>query len=114
MARTEKQFKGDAGEGFVRLRYIFRNYQCSLEKQNNEGFDFIARKRLHDGSEEKIYVEVKAGFHGLSPAQKRKKQEVELSGEIYRHMVIYVPPIYYGKIMRELWPRGFRKSYFDG
>ncbi|MBN2075178.1 MAG: hypothetical protein JW762_06480 [Dehalococcoidales bacterium] len=110
--RTKKQFKGDAGEAFTRLSFILQNYNCTLEKQNNKGFDFIAKKKYLDGHKERIFVEVKAGFHDISPAQRKKKKEVEKNGEKYQVVRIYVPPIYYSEVMRMLWPKGFRKLYF--
>jgi len=108
MTRTEKQFKGDAGEAFIRQRYILVGYRCTLEKSTNEGFDFVASKSQIDGTVERIWVEVKAGKHGLSPAQLHKKEDIERHGEIYKHEIVYVPKIYYGEIMRKLWPNGLR------
>ena len=113
MPRPLTQYKGDAGEFMIRHQYITMGYRCTKEKPNNEGFDFIASKKLSDGTREEIFIEVKAGTHGLSKAQKRMKEKIEKQGKVYKHIVIFVPQIYFGEIMRLLWPNGFRKPYFD-
>ena len=107
MTRTEEQFKGDAGENFIRNRYIDMGYRCTKEKPNNKGYDFFAYKRLNNGTFEEIFIEVKAGKHKLSKSQQRMKKETEDQGKIYKHIVIEVPEIYFSRAMRTLWPDGF-------
>jgi hypothetical protein len=108
MRRAFTQYKGDAGEYLVRQRYIMLGYKCTKEKPNNKGFDFIARKKLVNGVIEEIKIEVKAGTHRLSKPQQEMKEVTEREGKIYKHIIVKVPEIYFGDMMRKLWPDGFR------
>jgi len=57
----------------VRNRYIAMGYHCTKEKPNKEGYDFYASKEIGNREVDDLYIEVKAGPHGLSKAQERFK-----------------------------------------
>jgi Holliday junction resolvase-like predicted endonuclease len=98
VAKMRKQRLGDAGEAAVRRFYAMHSYRLSEYKPNQPEYDFIATKTRLDGSEEMMYVEVKAGPHGLTEIQREKQKKVARQGGIYRVERLKVPPIFFEDI----------------